>query len=37
MMEHFTLEDKEEDNTDHHKLARAQAREPADTADNKDC
>jgi hypothetical protein len=35
MLEHFTPEDKEDD-TDHHKLARAQAREPADTVDDKD-
>jgi len=36
MLEHFTPEDKEEDDTDCHKLARAQAREPADTAEDKD-
>jgi ribonuclease HI len=36
MMEHFTPEDKEEDDTDYHKLARAQAREPSNTADDKD-
>jgi len=36
MLEHFTTEDKEEDDADHHKLARAQAREPADTADDRD-
>ena len=31
MLEHFTLDDKEEDDTELHKLARAQALEPADT------
>ena len=36
MLEHFTLEDKEEDDTSHHKLARAEAREPANTADDTD-
>jgi hypothetical protein len=36
MLEHFTPEDKDEDNTDYHKLARAQAQEPADTAEDKD-
>ena len=36
MLEHFKPEDKEEDDADHHKLARAHAREPADTADDKD-
>jgi hypothetical protein len=35
MLEHFTLEDKEEDDIDHHKLDRAHAREPAVTADDK--
>jgi hypothetical protein len=36
MLEHFTPEDKEEDDTDHHKLDRARAREPAVTFDDKD-
>jgi hypothetical protein len=35
MIEHFTPEDKEDDDTDHHKLARALARESVDTADDK--
>ena len=35
MLEHFTPEDKEEDDTDHHKLARARARESVDNADDK--
>ena len=34
MLEHFTPEDKEDDDTDYHKLARARAREPMDTADD---
>ena len=36
MLERFTPVDKEEDDTEHHKLARAQALEPADTEDDKD-
>ena len=36
MQDHFTPEDKEKDDTDHHKLATARAREPAYTADDKD-
>jgi hypothetical protein len=36
MLEHFTPEDKEEDDTELHKLARAQALEPADTDDDID-
>ena len=36
MLEHFTPEDEEEDDTDHHKLARARACEPVDSADDKD-
>jgi hypothetical protein len=36
MLEHFTPEDKEEDDTELHKLARAQAFEPPDTEDDKD-
>jgi len=35
MLNHFTTEDKEEDDADHHKVARAQARESADTADDR--
>jgi hypothetical protein len=35
MLEYFTLVDKEEDNTEHHKLARAQTLELADTEDDK--
>ena len=35
MLEHFTPVDKEEDDTEHHKLARAQTVEPADTEDDK--
>jgi hypothetical protein len=35
MLEHFTPVDKEEDDTEHHKLARAQTVEPADTEDHK--
>jgi len=35
MLEHFTPVDKEED-TEHHKLARAQTLEPTDTDDDKD-
>jgi len=34
MLEHFTSDDKEEDDTELHKLARAQALEPADTDDD---
>jgi hypothetical protein len=36
MLEHFTPVDKEEDDTEHHKLARYQTLEPADTEDDKD-
>jgi len=36
MLEHFTPVDKEEDDTKHRKLARAQTLEPADTEDDKD-
>jgi len=36
MLEHFTPDDKEEDVTELHKLARAQALEPADTDDDID-
>jgi hypothetical protein len=36
MLEHFTPDDKEEDDTELHKLARAQALEPADTDDDID-
>jgi hypothetical protein len=36
MLEHFTPDDKEEDDTELHKLARAQASEPADTDDDTD-
>jgi len=36
MLEHLTPDDKEEDYTDLHKLARAQALEPADTNDDVD-
>jgi len=36
MLDHFTSEDKEEDDTDHHNLAREQAREPVDTADDEE-
>jgi len=35
MLEYFTSVDKEEDVTEHHKLARAQTLEPADTEDEK--
>jgi hypothetical protein len=34
MLEHFTPDYKEEDDTELHKLARAQALEPADTGDD---
>jgi hypothetical protein len=37
MLEHFTPDDKEEDDTELHKLARAQALEPADTDDDTHC
>jgi len=36
MLEHFTPDDKEEDDTELHKQARAQALEPADTDDDID-
>ena len=36
MGERFTPVDKEDDDTEHHKLARAQTLEPADTEDDKD-
>jgi hypothetical protein len=36
MLEHFTPDDKEEDDTELYKLARAQALEPADTDDDID-
>jgi hypothetical protein len=36
MLEHFTQDDKEDDDTELHKLARAQALEPADTDDDTD-
>jgi hypothetical protein len=35
MLEHFTPEDNEDDDTDHHKTARALARETVDTPDDK--
>jgi len=35
MLEHFTPEDKEEEDNDYHKIARSRAREPVDTADDK--
>jgi hypothetical protein len=35
LREHFTPVDKEADDTEHHKLARAQTLEPADTEDDK--
>ena len=35
MLEHFTPEDKEEEDNDYHKLARLRAREPVDTAYDK--
>ena len=34
MLEHFTPEDREDDDIDYHKLARARAREPMDKADD---
>jgi len=36
MLEYFTPVDKEDDDTEHHKLATAQTLEPADTEDDKD-
>jgi len=36
VLEHFTPDDKQEDDTELHKLARAQALEPADTDDDID-
>ena len=36
MLEHFTPDDKEEDDNELHKLVRAQALEPADTDDDID-
>src|SRR5215469_3424085 len=36
MLEHFTPDDKEEDDIELHKLARAQALKPPDTDDDKD-
>jgi len=36
MLEYFTPEDKEDDDTDNHRLARIQSQEPVDTADDKD-
>jgi hypothetical protein len=36
MLEHFTPDDKEDNDTELHKLARAQALEPADTDDDTD-
>ena len=36
MMEHFTPEDKEEDDTELHKLVRANTLEPPDTEDDKE-
>jgi len=36
MLEYFTQEDKEDDDSDNHQLARIQSQEPVDTADDKD-
>jgi len=36
MLEYFTLEGKENNDTDYHKQARTQSQEPVDTADDKD-
>jgi len=36
MLEYYTREDKEDDDTDNHKLDRIQSQEPVDTADDKD-
>lgn len=36
MLEYFTLDDKDDDDTDNHKLSRLQSQEPLDTADDKD-
>jgi hypothetical protein len=36
MLEYFTPGDKENDDTDHHKLARTQAQESVDMASDKD-
>jgi hypothetical protein len=35
MLDYFTTEDKETDDTDYHKLIRTQTQDPADTADDK--
>jgi hypothetical protein len=35
MLEHFTPEDKEEEDNDYHKIARSRAWEPVDTTDDK--
>jgi len=35
MLEYFTPEDKEDDDSDNHKLAGIQSQEPVDTADDK--
>jgi hypothetical protein len=36
MLDYFTPEDKETDDTDYHKLVRTQTQDPAETADDKD-
>jgi hypothetical protein len=36
MLEYFTPEDKEDDDTAYHRLARTQSQDPVDTADDKD-
>ena len=36
MLEYFTPQDKEDYDTDNHKLARIQSQEPVDTANDKD-
>jgi len=36
MLEYFTSDDKDNDDTDNHKLSRLQSQEPLDTADDKD-
>jgi hypothetical protein len=36
MLEHFTPEDKQSDDSDYHKQARTQSQEPVDTADDKE-
>jgi hypothetical protein len=35
MLDYFTPEDRETDNTDYHKLVRTQTQDPAETADDK--